>query len=220
MAVSTILDGPIVILPMSMQQWYSGQEGAGISFLAMMQSRFQYDYTLPDVSIDYSRQLAKVLFRRTKSAIPTVHDEVLQLALPDNISGYQFWQVYPDMLIAFVRVTNRMLVGEDMCRCTRPCPPYWLTSISPRSRQRLHLELDDLDLFCRPASAFSTVLAKVHSAPCWSASSASFKIYIPSTIGAETAANNNKSDRSIGDYGIFRQSRRRYFRLMVRSRSL
>lgn len=109
--ISTILDGTVVVLPPEQSQWLARLPETTASFNAKHYERLQLQYTLPAMTLTnpaLARLITQLMTRRSKSAVPDVHDEI-EAVCADAAYGGADWQsvcVFDEMQRILSAMTN------------------------------------------------------------------------------------------------------------------
>lgn len=141
-AISTMIDGVIVLLPLRHLRWLSSLPEDMLSMLAFHQERLQLSYTIPAATLGdpiLTKLLVKLLTRRTKGTISEAHEEIMAICSKAPFVATGEWHsvcLSTVVLRMVTATTNKMLVGLPLCKpCCRTWRPCTYTN-SCTSRQR------------------------------------------------------------------------------------
>ena len=119
------LDGGIVALPPRSLKWLSSLHEDSMGFLRLNMDRFQLTHTMHDLmnvhgsSLDVMKLVARVFTRRTKSMVPTLHQEMESVCREYFGHNHQEWTsicLKHAVARTVVSTTNRILVDIPLCK--------------------------------------------------------------------------------------------------------
>lgn len=120
-AISTLLDGTFIALPLRNIKWLSTLPEGIASFYNAQQDRLALSFTVPAATLTdpaATKLLVKIMTRRSKSTVPDLCDEVRHACQENSCKGSD-WQslcLYPELLRISAATTNRMAVGLPLCK--------------------------------------------------------------------------------------------------------
>lgn len=120
-AISTLLDGAFIALPLRNVKWLSTLPESIASLHSAQQDRLALSFTVPAATLTdpaATKLLVKIMTRRSKSTVPDLWDEVRH-ACQGNVFKGSDWQslcLYPELLRISAATTNRMAVGLPLCK--------------------------------------------------------------------------------------------------------
>ncbi|KAF7586688.1 hypothetical protein BBP40_008494 [Aspergillus hancockii] len=120
--LSTLTDGPVVVLPPQSIRWIIRQPVKLLSFLEGQRQRFHLKYTIPDDITHvplYAKLVYSVLKRHGCSAAADIHEEMQRSVDATWGMDSKQWKsicLYENVLSDILTASNRMFVGLPLCR--------------------------------------------------------------------------------------------------------
>lgn len=121
--VSTLTEGPTVVLPPKNVRWVLDQPSHVLSFLAFQRHRLQLDYIRSDFNIMfrpiYLPLVVKILTRKGSSVVAETYDELQQACDHELGLDTDQWKsvcLYDSVQHLVGASTSRMMIGPPLCK--------------------------------------------------------------------------------------------------------